>query len=369
MICFTAPGCFAQDARGEQENRPQVSRDGAVRAIGEMVTPRAAHTATLLDNGKVLIAGGFSGDQSSLSTTELFDPKTARFSRGPSMSAARSGHTATRLPDGQILIAGGYNGDYLRSAEIYDAAANRFEPVSPMTMARSGHTATLLKSGKILILGGVGVGWTFLSQAELFDPTTRTFVATGGMQTARESHTATILADGKVLVAGGHRGRRPAVLVHASAEIYDPAAGAFTPAGDLARVRHKHEAALLRDGRVLIAGGSDERDGRGAYASAEIFDPKTNNFTNTGALNLARYKLQGTSVPLKYGKVLFAGGADRAEIFDPAGNTFSLVPGSLGTNRFFATATLLQNGHVLIAGGYDDSNAASARAWEYQSSF
>ncbi|HEX4762061.1 MAG TPA: kelch repeat-containing protein, partial [Sphingomicrobium sp.] len=123
-----------------------------------------------------------------------------------------------------------------------------------------------------------------------------------------------------------------------------------------------------QDGRVLIAGGSDERDGRGAYVSAEIYDPRTGKFTATGDMNAARYKLQGTSVLLKDGKVLFAGGSDKAEIFDPATNTFSYVHGSLGTNRFFATATLLRNGHVLITGGYDDSNAASAHAWEYRSS-
>ena len=367
-ISFVAPGCSARDAKGEQQDSRQVARDGAVSMIADMATRRAAHTATLLDNGKVLIAGGFPGDQSGLSSTELFDPATAGFGPGPVMGEARSGHTATRLPDGKILVAGGHNGDYLSSTEIYDPATNRFEPIEPMTMARSGHTATLLTNGKVLIVGGTGAGWTFLSQAELFDPRTRTFERTGGMLVARESHTATMLADGKVLVVGGHRGRRPSVTVYASAEIYDPAAGTFTPAGTMTRIRHKHEAVLLQDGRVLIAGGSDERDGRGAYVSAEIYDPRTGKFTATGDMNAARYKLQGTSVLLKDGKVLFAGGSDKAEIFDPATNTFSYVHGSLGTNRFFATATLLRNGHVLITGGYDDSNAASAHAWEYRSS-
>jgi hypothetical protein len=365
-ICFAALACSAQDAGREQQGGARVPGQGIVRAISDMTTRRAAHTATLLDNGKVLVTGGFAGNGPSFSSTELFDPATARFSRAPSMSAARASHTATRLPDGKVLVAGGYNGDYLSSAEVFDPATKRFELVGPMTMARSGHSATLLKSGKILITGGTGTGWTFLSQAELFDPRTRTFEATGGMRTARESHTATILADGKVFVAGGHRGRRPSVTIHSSAEIYDPATGTFAPAGKMTRVRHKHEAALLQDGRVLIAGGSDERDARGAYVSAEIYDPRTGVFTATGDMNLARYKFQGTLVALRDGKVLLAGGAARAEIFDPATNAFSLVPGSLGRNRFFATATVLQDGRVLITGGYDDSNAASTLAWIYK---
>lgn len=366
MLCAAASGCSTQDARGEHQGRSEATAPGTVSAVGEMTARRAAHTATLLADGRVLIAGGFLGDGASLSSTELFDAATGRFSPAPSMGHARVSHTATRLRDGRILIAGGYSGDYLSSAEIYDPATNRFLPAGPMTMARSGHTATLLNSGKVLIIGGTGTNWAFLPYAELFDPRTGRFEATGGMRTARESHTATILRDGRVFVAGGHMGRRPSVVVHASAEIYDPASGAFAPAGTMTRVRHKHEAILLSDGRVLIAGGADQRDGRGAYVSAEIYDPVTGRYTVTGDMNIARYKLQGTSVLLKGGKVLFAGGADRAEIFDPVTGTFSVVPGSLGTNRLFATATLLADGRVLIAGGYDDANAASSRAWTYR---
>lgn len=367
-MLLASTGCSTQDARGEHQGRSEATAPGRLSAIGEMTTQRAAHTATLLADGRVLIAGGFLADGASLSSTELFNSATGRFTPAPSMGAARVSHTATRLADGRVLIAGGFSGDYLGSAEIYDPATNRFVPVGSMTMARSGHTATLLNNGKVLIAGGTGTGWTFLPHAELFDPRTGRFHATGGMRTARESHTATLLRDGRVFVAGGHAGRRPAVVVHASAEIYDPVSGAFAPAGTMTRVRHKHEAILLGDGRVLIAGGADRRDGRGAYVSAEIYDPATRRYIVTGYMNIARYKLQGTSVLLKGGKVLVAGGADRAEIFDPTAGTFSIVPGSFGTSRLFATATLLPDGHVLIAGGYDDANAASSRAWTYKTS-
>jgi hypothetical protein len=336
--------------------------EGGISSIGEMTTRRAAHTATLLQNGKVLVAGGFAGG-SSLSTVELFDPATKSFTAAPNMSVARAGHTATLLSNGRVLIAGGYNGSYVASAELYDPAANSFTPASAMTAARSGHVATPLPNGKVLLIGGVGTGWTFLASAEIYDPAANIFSATGAMLAARESHTATLLANGKVLVAGGHRGRRPTVTIYSSAEIYDTATGKFTAAGDMTTRRHKHDAVPLADGRILILGGSDERDGDGAYASAEIYDPARNTFTATASMNSPRYKLQGTAVLLSTGKVLVAGGADRAEIFDPFRNTFTYVAGDMQTARLFATATRLRDGQVLILGGYNIGNVVSAKAW------
>jgi N-acetylneuraminic acid mutarotase len=364
-VSVFAPSCKAQvDANNEQTRG--VREAGSVNSVRSMTTQRAAHTATLLPDSKVLVAGGFTGGENSLASAEVFDPVTNTFASAGNMNAARAGHTATPLPNGKVLIAGGYNGSYLASAEVFDPATRKFTPTSRMVTARSGHVAMLLRNGKVLLAGGTSVGWTFLADAELYDPATNTFTATGSMETARESHTATLLANGKVLVIGGHRGRRPSVTIHSSAEIYDPAAGTFTAAGNMTRVRHKHEATLLTDGRILIAGGSDERDGRGAYTSAEIYNPTTGAFTATGNMNAARYKLQGTSALLTDGKVLIAGGANRAEVFDPATNTFSYASGSLGTTRLFATATRLQNGQVLITGGYDDNNAVSSNAWIYR---
>lgn len=282
------------------------------------------------------------------------------------MSVARTGHTATLLSNGKVLIAGGYNGGYLSSAELYDPAANSFIPVKAMNAARSGHVATLLPNGKVLLVGGVGVGWTFLSSAEIYDPATNAFTATGDLLAARESHTATPLGNGKVLIAGGHRGRRPSVTIYSSTEIYDPATGRFTAGPDMTRIRHKHEAVLLADGRVLIAGGADERDGNGAYANAEIYDPVAGSFRATGNMNSARYKLQGTGVLLSNGKVLVAGGANRAEVFDPAASTFSYAAGDMETPRLFATATRLRNDQVLIIGGYHSNSIATSNAWLYR---
>lgn len=362
-----ALSCHAQIATEEQKTGTDVARNGVVSVIRSMTARRAAHTATLLNNGKVLIAGGLVGDGGGLSSAEVFDPTTKTFASAVSMKIARASHTATLLPNGKVLIAGGYNGDYLDSAEVYDPATRRFASAGRMVTARSGHVATLLNDGKVLLVGGTGTGWTFLADAELFDPQTNTFTPTGGMTTARESHTATLLKDGRVLITGGHKGRRSAITIYISTEIYNPSSGTFTAAGDLTVKRHKHEATRLADGRVLIVGGSDERDGGGAYRNAEVFNPANGTFTAVRSnMNTARYKLQGTAILLKSGKVLIAGGANRAEVFDPASNSFSTTFGDMRTKRLFATATLLKNGQVLITGGYHEGNVVSADAWIYR---
>ena len=299
-ILISSIGCQAQIGQnGVRESN--AARAGSVYAIGGMSTSRAAHTATVLKNGKVLIAGGFTGDEHSLASAEIFDPEANSFSPAGSMSAARAGHSATVLPDGKVLIAGGYNGDYLDSAEIYDPKNGQFAPAGKMTMPRSAHIAVLLDNGKVLLAGGVGAGWTFLADAEIYDPLTNSFAKTGNMLEARESHTATLLKDGQVLIAGGHRGRRAAVQIYSSAEIFDPSKGTFAPAGSLTVRRHKHDALLLDDGRVLIVGGSDERDSKGAYSTVEIYDPKTKAFAKIGDMSRSRYKLQGTTVLLRNG--------------------------------------------------------------------
>ncbi len=336
----------------------------SIAAIGNMNVRRFAHTSTLLPNGKVLIAGGQDGR--ALATTEIFNTATNSFTSAASMNAARSAHTATLLPNGKALIAGGYDGTYLSSAEIYDPQSGKFTGTSNMTIARSGHEAILLNTGKVLLVGGVGVGWSFLSSAEIFDPDSGTFTPTGSMTTARESHTATLLNNGKVLVTGGHKGRRAAITIYSSAEVYDPSTGKFLPTGAMSMRRHKHDAVILSDGRVLVVGGADERDRDGAYASAEIYDPHSGQFTPAADMNLQRYKHRSTTILLPMGKVLVVGGSHTAELYDPASNQFVIVNGSMGSDRLFSAATLLQNGRVLITGGYDESMATSSMAWLYK---
>lgn len=339
---------------------------GHIVSLSGMAVGRAAHTSTLLGNGTVLIAGGFRTGGGSLRDAELYTPTAGRFEKTGSMSIARSGHTATLLPDGKVLIAGGFDGSYLDSSEIFDPKTGRFSLGGPLTKPRSEHTATTLSDGRILLTGGVGTNWTFLSDAEIYVPGTGRFSPTGQMSTPRESHTATLLTNGKVLITGGHKDRRSAMTIYSSSETYDPQLGVFRPTARLTIKRHKHDAVLLKDGRVLISGGSDERDSQGAYSSIEIFDPVANRSVKVGETAATRYKLNGAVVRLPDGKVLIAGGSNNAELFDPATMTVTPVNGSFGSKLHFATATLLKNGRVLIAGGYDEMTRVRQSAWIYE---
>ena len=350
---------FAVPVLARNDDRTGSSK--VVVPLGTMAASRAAHTATTLPDGRVLLAGGFASGERSLATTELYDPAIYAFRLTGAMNAARSSHTATLLPDGKVLIAGGFDGSYLRSTEIYDPRTGSFTLSGEMITARSGHVAVVLQDGRVLIAGGVGDGWTFLRSAELYDPTSGTFSATGAMSVKRESHTATILSDGRVLVAGGHTGRRLDIEIYQSAELYDPMSGTFSSAGMMTLRRHKHDAITLVDGTVLITGGADERDEQGAYRSAEVYDPARNEFYAVAPMHATRYKHQGTSVLLSDGRVLVAGGARVVEVYDTATRTFCIV-GASATRRFAASA-LLDGGRVLLTGGYGPSIAASDEAW------
>jgi hypothetical protein len=336
---------------------------GTLVGVASMSLPRAAHTATSLEDGRVLLAGGLDGAGG---TAEIFDPVANVFARTGSPGVARAGHTATLLNDGRVLVAGGLNGDYLSSTEFFDPVRGGFEPGPAMREPRSGHLAVPLRDGRVLFIGGVSTGWSFLASAELYDPNTNQFLATGSMSVARESHVAAVLADGTVLVVGGHTGRRENIQIHASAERYDPQRGVFVPAGSMTRRRHKHAGVALSDGRVLIAGGADERDDRGVYGDAEVYTPAMNRFVALGTMRQPRYKHEGTLVPLRDGTILLAGGAGTVEVFDPARNTFA--PGAVSSPLAgsFSAVAALADGSVLITGGYGNGTGARASAWLYR---
>ena len=337
---------------------------GRIELVGAMRVARAAHTATLLPTGDVLIAGGMADGGGAARSFEVFDPRRNAIARTGELLEARAGHTATALADGRVLVAGGYNGMYVASMELFDSRTGRFAPAGRLQEARSGHAATLLGDGTVLFTGGVGAGWTFLSTAEIYDPRSGRSVAIAPLSVPRESHTATRLADGRVLIAGGHRGRRDAIVIYRSTEIYDPRSRRFSAAGDMNVARHKHDAVPLRGGGVLILGGADNRDWRGRYASTEIFDPATGRFAANGSMKAPRFKFRDTTLVLGDGRVLVAGGARQAELFTPDGG-FRAVPGDFGGDLSFAASTVLADGDALIVGGYDESQRNSARVWRY----
>ncbi len=361
-------GCGEQADAVEKADTTPDTRAGALVTVSTMASSRAAHSATTLPDGRVLVAGGFTTREYEVAGTEIYDPSQGTFGPAAPMRTPRYGHTATLLPGGKVLLVGGWagRGEYLASAELYDPATDTFAPTGAMTAARAGHVALALRDGRVLLAGGVGTGQSFLSSAELYDPATGSFSPTGSMSVSRENHSAVRLADGRVLVAGGHTGRRADLRLHGSAEIYDPAAGTFSPTGTMGVRRHKHDAVLLPDGRVLVTGGSDERDGDGAYASAEFYDPDAGTFGPAGTMHLRRYKHHGTSVVLADGRVLVAGGAARAEVYDPEAGAFEIVAGEVRMAGLYSAVAPLPDGRVLVTGGYGEGRGPQAGAWLYR---
>jgi hypothetical protein len=357
MIATAATVVTKQSPAQASTSQPQLA------LLGEMAFARAAHQATTLQSGDVLITGGCTGQcDASLASTELYKTQAQNFRPAAVMSTPRDSHIAILLNDDRVLVAGGWSKQKAtNSVEIYQPESDRFAVTGALNQARAGAAAALLPDGRVLITGGQNSELEPLASAELFDPASSGFSPVGAMNMPRAGHVAIPLSNGQVLVIGGRQARRGAIL--RSAELFDPKTGQFRRTGDMSSPRHKHAAALLPDGRVLVLGGANEHDQRGRYQSTEIYDPSTGNFTEGPAMQWPRFKFPNAVTALPSGVVLVAGGADRPELYDPDNNSFVAVQGSLGDTREFATASLLPGGEVLILGGYDGQIRTSASAW------
>ncbi|HEX9444547.1 MAG TPA: kelch repeat-containing protein, partial [Candidatus Binatia bacterium] len=233
------------------------------------------------------------------------------------LNVARRGHTATGLQDGKVVVVGGENaGGTVGAVELFDPATRAFSSLAA-SVGRTDHTATLLPDGRVLVAGGRD-GQDALDSTQIFNPLDNTFSAGPSLQRARSGHSATLLADGRVLLVGGDAA--------GSAEIFDAAAQLSTLTGSLAEPRALHGAAALKDGRVLIAGGVDAADATQVLDSAEIFDPQTGVFSSAWTtMGIAR--ALPTLRVLPDGKVQVIGGdaSYSMEIFDPATGGFNAI--------------------------------------------
>lgn len=358
-------------------------------------------TAALLPDGRVLLLS---------SVAKIYDPATGRVSNSATPPTARIFATTTALANGLVLIAGGTSNldsgisiggageptpspdATLASAELYDPATDTYGPTGAMANARAFHTATLLQDGRVLIVGGGGStssdGGTGIPAPEdipppeIYDPATGTFSLTNGNTAIPHAmHTATLLADGRVLIAGGLTVPEPGTaspapdgtssgVASAAAELFDPATGTFAVTGSMTTPRIWDTATLLADGRVLFVGGLAESNltaspDLGVAAdttprTAELYDPASGTFSATGAPATGR--IWHTANLLQDGHVLVAGGANldpatnttdsfltSAELFDPSAGTFSPT-GGMPEGLALHTGTTLQDGKVLLAG-------------------
>jgi hypothetical protein len=336
---------------------PSPSNQFATSGLPTMITARNFGTATSLPDGKVLIAGGQDNSGTILNSAELYDPMANSFTAVVStMSVGRAYATATLLPGGKVLIAGGIGDtDDLASTEIYDPVANSFSAGPAMNVARDSANAVLLPNGKVLVAGGFGAG-SPLTSAELYDPVANSFTSVpAGMTAARFTPVLALLSNGKVLIAGGSN---QTGIVNSS-DIYNPATNSFAAGPSLNTERESATATVLPNGKVLIAGGDDNS---GFPASTELYDPATNSFAVGPSLSSPRELTAAALLP--NGKVLIAGGwatfsgvFATTELYDPVSNSFAPTASiaSMSKPRENATATLLPNGKVLIAGGDDGS--------------
>jgi N-acetylneuraminic acid mutarotase len=343
---------------------------------------RAGHSATALANGKILVVSGYAyasvdGEQSPtvLNSAEIYDPRSEGWALTGSAYYARTGHTATLLRNGKVLVAGG---TYDTNTELYDPGSGQFFATGRLNSTRIGHAAALLSDGRVLAAGGSDdnvnrfnpLRWT--RTAEIYDPVTQVWTPTGALSTARYGATATVLLDGKVLVVGGSNSE----FEDRTVEIFDPVSGTWTNTGSLFFPRWYHSAALLPGGKVLVTGGKGYLPPNSPpfttvppLSATELYDPGSGNWSTAGALQVARSSHRATA--LSDGKVLVTGGISQnpkssrdfvvyaVESFDPATLVWTTVS-DLNVSRYDHTATLFGErptapivgmSSVLVAGG------------------
>jgi N-acetylneuraminic acid mutarotase len=365
LIVASVVGIAAMGAVSTQASAPA----GTWSKVASLMTGRVKHTATLLRNGNVLIAGGLNPANMALASAEVYNPATNNWSPAGSMAKARLDHTATLLPSGKVLVTGGWDApapaNSLASAELYDPATNAWSPAAPMVGSRTFHTATLLADGRVLVVGGQGFRMragafdVSLPNAEIYDPESNHWSTTAPVGFSRVGQTVTRLADGRILVAGGQGDAG----IMKSTEIYNATEDRWISAAPMGVARSGHVATVLRNGDVFVAGGRGEEPNflPVTVTSGEIYDPSINKWVTVASM--ADIDGVNTATPLRNGMVLVVGyGQSQPELYDPARNAWSRTGPS--TRGHLDTSTLMADGRVLLVGGYGSESLDSVLVYD-----
>jgi N-acetylneuraminic acid mutarotase len=327
-----------------------------------MKSSRMWHTATRLSDGRILLVGGSRAPDDFLAETEIFDAETGQTRLVAPLHTPRHAHTATLLPNGRMLVVGGYGlpRQWLDDAEVYDPVGDTWTVVPPRYSHATSSTATLMRDGRVLVVGGNTGSGLDTNRVDIFNPQTNAWSQARSLEFNRAGHTAQLLENGSVLVASGACTGN-ARCADGDALLYDPRADTWTPTGPMIQPRVAGESVRLSDGVVLVAGGQPLGVNAASLASTEIYDPNTN--TWAAAPDLAQGRHDFDLVLLSDGQVLAVGGARdwdsywtsnsfvrEIELYDPARSEWRIV-GELPQPRAGATATLLPDGRVWVAGG------------------
>lgn len=269
-----------------------------------MTTERSLHTVTQLGNGRWLLVGGVDRLNDPQTACEVFDPGADAFTAVAPMNDPRTGHTATLLPNGKVLVTGGLSDlnptpnpilSTLKSTEIYDPATNQWTRGPDMRVPRAAHAAIPLANGKVVLVGGVG--WiqilikipSLFREIDVYDPATNTIAPGPLMAQARAAFPVAELGGGRYLFAGGLGSLLAADQTTAQAEVYDASTNACTPAGNMARARGLHAALPLANRRWLLLGGAyGTIDAPTALNTTEVYDAATNSWSAGPAMTSSR---------------------------------------------------------------------------------
>ena len=314
--------------------------DPAWQSTGSLAYKRSHHTATTLKSGLVLITGG---EADEIVPGELYDPKTRTFSVTGACKEEHYGQSASLLQNGRVLIVGGDRPLQSASAtsELFDPATGKCTPTGSLNDGRSWASAVTLNDGRVLLAGGMvhGIAPGAISDAvELYDPTLGTWSKGASLAAGRVRNSMTKLGDGRVLVVGGFA----ANSVLTAPELYDPTQNKWQGTGSLVFDETLSSSVLMKDGRILVAGCGD---------AGELYDPATNTWQKTGDQTYKRCGGQ-TLTLLADGDALLSGGEGDLSAERFQASTGKWIPvGQMSTHRYNATATALANGSVLLTGG------------------